>query len=98
MNECLIDFEAYPKCPEIGYDPEWDDSPFFDFDALYDKERKYRIAALALVMRQRLLTDLEEIEAVKLGHELTNYNKEDLNDVWFQQRRLQMLARGINVS
>lgn len=96
-GECLIDFDPSPLCPAIGYDPKWDDSPWYDFDERYEEARRNRFYALVTTMYQRVLTPSEEVEAVRLGRWLTEYNDVELSNVWFQQRRLQMLARGVNI-
>lgn len=96
-SDCLIDFDPSPKCPDPYYCRGFDDSPWYDFEAAYEKEFNGRMYALVTAMHQRLLTEEEEIEAAKAGRKLTQYDDKKLSDAWFQQRRLQMLSKGINV-
>jgi hypothetical protein len=96
VSDCLIDFDAFPKCPEPYYDENWDDSPWFDFEKVYEAAQKRRAHALEIVMRQRVLSEEEEIEAIKLGEDLSQ-NLRDLSEAWLQQRRLQMISKGVRV-
>ena len=92
---CLIDFDPFPKCPEIAYDPHFDTSPWYDFEEDYACARAGRLHQLTITMRQRVLTQGEEIEAFRLGAELTQGDERAMAEVWFHQRRLQMLAKGV---
>lgn len=94
-SECLIDFEAFPRCPDPYYDVNWNDSPWYDFEERYGIARAHRGAALAIIMQQRVLTASEELQALTFGAELEQCRRNGLGDIWFQQRRLQMLAKGV---
>jgi hypothetical protein len=99
-NECLIDFDPYPMVANPYYDEHWDDAcdRIINWNEVYEIARSDRIARLRLIMRQRLLTEEETDLAMSLGYELArDCDGKDLADLWFNQHRLRMLAKGINI-
>lgn len=99
-DECLIDFEIFPKGASEFIRAELEDI-YDTFEGAYDRR-------IVMAMRTRVLTAQEEEYALRRGdsliygggfyrpEEVTAYLRQ-LNDLWFQQRRLQMLARGVNI-
>lgn len=105
-NECLIDFDPYPSGYPVWYDDG--DTVYNGFNSpetfadVYCRAEDMRIEDrknfLRLAMCHRLLTCEEEIEALAWGLTLTSSKDwKLLSDLWFNQRRLQMLARGVNI-
>lgn len=97
-NECLIDFETYPRGLSEFMRQELEDA--------YELYEDRSLDELVHAMRTRVLTQDEEERAHRHGYGLVmksgfhsqeeqlRYSRE-LNDLWFQQRRLQALARGV---
>ena len=98
MNEeCLIDVDALPKAPDTWHLPEVQRYLRWKFES----ER----AQLFFALRTRVLTNAEELRAMELGESLNIQNgvsyfpdqkARELNDAWFAQRRLQLLAKVAN--
>lgn len=101
MNECLIDFDESLK--------DWPQWLRDEVEEAEDDARWASIDRLVEAMRTRVLTEDEETRALRLGERLTAprswsyrssdsqryYEAKELNDLWFQQRRLQFLAKGV---
>lgn len=97
-NECLIDFETYPRDLSEFMHQELEDA--------YDLHRERCLDELVHAMRTRVLTPEEEERAHRHGFGLVMQSgfhsqeeqlrhSRELNDLWFQQRRLQALERGV---
>lgn len=104
-NECLIDFDPNPACPVWYDDGDTEDDGWNSretFDDVYDNAREYRLrrrrSFLRVEMCRRILTAEEEIEAHNFGVELADENYKLLCDLWFQQRRLKALKKGLLLS
>lgn len=105
-EECLIDFDPFPiGCP-VWYDDGdtqsdgWNNPE--DFLDVYDQAESRRIADrhlfLRMAMCERLLSEAEEAEAHNAGLPLANGDYKLLSDLWFQQRRLKALKKGLLLS